>query len=200
MEPEGLTMNPGSFVAFFQHLWGSALPVQLMRAILVAALFEGLVWAVHRWLRKALTPALARDAQADQIQRLERRRIVLGLPLTLTRSVLYLLAVLIILRIFRFNANLDLYPLALGVLLLVLVAARDALRDAVAGYFISLDYLYAVGDEITVGDVGGMVSEISLRTTKLRTRDGQEVVLRNSLVRQLINHTGPRRRSGDRPA
>jgi small-conductance mechanosensitive channel len=193
-------MTPESFVAYFQRLWGSALPVQLIRAILVAALFEGLVWLVHRRLRKALIPALARDGQADQAQRLERRRIVLGVPLAVTRSVLYLLALLIILRIFRFNAGQDLYPLAAGVLLLVLVAARDALGDVVAGYLISLDYLYAVGDEITVGDAGGMVSEIGLRTTKLRTRDGQEVVLRNSMVRQLINHTGLRRRGGDRPA
>lgn len=176
-----------TFYLFFRRLWASALPMQLTRAILVAALFELLVFLIQGRIRKALAPVLARDADADSAMRAHRRRIVLGIPLTLVRAVLYCLAILIILRIFNYRSDLDLYPVALAVLVLVVVAARRTLQDAVCGYFIHYDYLYAVGDEITVGEHSGMVSEIGLRHTRLRTRDGLELVLRNSEVRSVVN-------------
>lgn len=175
-----------------RRMWGSPLPLQLMRAILVAALLEALLYLVSARLRRALAPALARDARADNAQRLERHRIVLGIPLLLARVIAWALALAIILRIFTFRVEADVYPLAVGVLVLWVVGARNVLRDAVAGYFIHYDYLYRVGDEITVGENSGMVSEVGLRHTKLRTRDGQEVVIGNAEVRTLINRTGPK--------
>ena len=186
------------FFEFFRRVWLSALPMQLGRAILVAGLFEALVFIASGRLRRALGPALARDVGADNAQRMQRHRIVLGLPTTLLRALLYVVALLIILRIFRFKAENDLYPVLLGVLVLVAIAARGALRDIASGYYIHYDYLYAVGDEITVGGNSGMVSEIGLRLTKLRTRDGQEIVIPNSEVRALVNRTGPGRRASER--
>ena len=190
-----------SFYDFIRRLWLSALPMQLGRAILVAALFEALVFLANSRIRNALAPALERDAHADGAQRVHRRRVVLGLPMLLMRALLYVIALLIMLRIFRFEAELDVYPTLLVVLVLVSVGARNVLRDVVSGYFIHHDYLYAVGDEITVGDNSGMVSEISLRATKLRTRDGQETVIPNAEVRALVNRTGPQRRASaeDKP-
>ena len=184
-----------AFFLYFRRVWGSSLPIQLTRAILVAALFELLVYIINTRIRKALTPALGRDAQADSAQRIERRRIVLGIPMLLTRAILYCIAILIILRIFHYRNELDVYPVALGVLVLVAVGGRQVLRDAISGYFIHYDYLFAVGDEITVGDQSGMVSEIGLRHTTLRTRDGQEIVIRNSEIRSLLNRTGLQRRA-----
>jgi len=184
-----------AFFAYFRRIWLSALPGQLMRGILVAALFEVLVYLINARVRKALAPALARDNSADSAARAARRRIVLGIPMLLIRSVLYTAAILMILRIFRFRNEADLYPVALAVLVIGGIGARQALRDAVAGYFIHFDYLFAVGDEITVGDHTGMVSEIGLRHTKLRTRDNQQITIPNGQVRDMINRTGPRRRN-----
>jgi small conductance mechanosensitive channel len=184
-----------SFMGYVWQLWGSPLPMQLMRAILVAALFEVLLYLVQVRLRRLLAPVMGRDVEADAVLRLERWRVVVGLPMLLTRVVFYAVALAIILRIFRFRADQDLYPVLLGALALVLVAGRDTLRDMVAGYFIRYDHLFGLGDEITVGEHSGMVSELSLRATRLRTRDGQEVVIRNALVRTLVHRTGPGRRA-----
>lgn len=175
-----------SFFRYVTRLWLGPLPVQLMRSILVAALFEVLVYLVNLRLRRALSRVLARDAEADPMRRLERRRVILGIPTLIVRAVLYSLALLIILRIFRFNSTLDLYPVALGILGLVLVAARNPLRDAVSGYFIFYDYLYDQGDEITVGEVTGTVTELALRHTRIQTRDGHVVTYPNSMIRRLV--------------
>lgn len=182
------------FLGYFWRLWASPLPVQLMRAILIAALFEVLLYFIQARLRKSLARVMGRDAQADPIQRLERWRVVVGIPMLLSRVIVYTLALAIILRVFRFRPDLDVYPIALALLGLVLIAGRDALRDMVAGYFIQYDHLFGVGDEITVGEHGGMVSEMSLRVTRLRTRDGQELILRNGQLRSLLNRPGATRK------
>jgi small-conductance mechanosensitive channel len=188
-----------SFMGYVWRLWGSPLPMQLMRAILVAALFEALLYLVQVRLRRLLAPVMGRDAEADAVLRLERWRVVVGVPMLLTRVLFYTVALAIVLRIFRFRPDQDLYPLLLGGLALALVAGRDTLRDMVAGYFIRYDHLFGVGDEIAVGEHSGMVSEVSLRATRLRTRDGQEIIIRNGLVRTLVHRTGPGRRANAAP-
>ena len=186
-------MDSTFLMVFFRRAWGSGLPVQLMRSILVAALFEALLYLVSARIRRALAPALARDGQADGAQRIERRRIVLGIPLQIARVALYVLALLIILRVFQYHTSAELYPVALALIALAAVGARQVLRDAVAGYFIHYDYLYKVGDEVTVGPHSGMVSEVGLRWTRLRTRDGQEVTLGNSEVRAVVSRAAARK-------
>jgi small-conductance mechanosensitive channel len=187
-----------TFFSYVYRLWAGNLPLQLIRAVLVAALFEALVYLINARLRRALAPALARDVGAENLQRLERRRIVLGVPLMLTRVILYTVALAIILRIFRFNSQMDLYPLGLGLLVLVALGLRQPLRDAVAGYLLHYDYLFAVGDEVQIGAYSGTVSAITLRNTKLRTRDGEEIVVPNSEIRGLVNQSGPRNRAAEK--
>lgn len=182
------------FLGYFWRLWASPLPTQLMRAILIAALFEVLLYFIQMRLRKSLARAMARDAQTDPTHRLERWRVVVGLPMLLTRVIVYAVALAIILRTFRFRPDLDVYPIALALLGLVLVAGRDLLRDMVAGYFIQYDGLFCIGDEIAAGEHSGVVTQMSLRVTRLRTRDGQELVLRNSLLRSLSNRSAATRK------
>jgi len=186
-------MDSTFLMVFFRRVWGSGLPVQLMRGILVAALFEALLYLVGARVRRALAPALARDSQADNAQRIERRRIVLGIPLLIARITMYAVALLLILRIFQFRANAELYPVAFALLVIGAVGAQQALRDAVAGYFIHYDYLYKVGDEITVGPFSGMVSEMGLRRTRLRTRDGQEIAIGNAEIRSVACRSAARK-------
>ncbi len=182
-----------TFASYLRHLWFSTYPM-LVQAVLVGALFELLVYFVHLRLRRVLAPALSRDAHAEAAARTERRRIVLALPLLVSRVVLYCVGLVIVLRIFHFRTSQDVYPLAAGALVLVAVGGYRVLQDFVAGYLIHYDYLYAVGDEVTIGDLGGMVSAIELRHTRLRTRDGQEVVIRHGEVRNVVNRTGGQRR------
>jgi len=180
---------------FIRRIWGSSLPTQLMRAILVAALFELLVFLVSGWVRRLLAKSLARDAHADPALRLARRRVVLGIPTLLVRTVLYAIALLIVLRVFHFRSELDVYPVALALLVLIAVGARQVLRDAFAGYMIHYDFLYGIGDEIAVGDRSGVVTDLTLRHTTLRTRDGAEVMVPNSEVRTVMNRSSLQRRS-----
>jgi len=176
-------------IQFIQRQWLSPLPVQLVRAILVAALFELLVYLTNRRIRAALEPALRRDTGREPSERIRRRRIVEALPLLVNRGLLYVVAFLMIFRIFGLKTGAEVLPILLAVVLVALVIFKDHLRDAARGYYIHYDYLYAPGERVTIGKLTGVVTEVSLRNTQVRTSDGQEMVIPNSQVRSVINHS-----------
>jgi small-conductance mechanosensitive channel len=84
--------------------------------------------------------------------------------------------------------------LALGGLVITL-AARDTVADAIAGFIILVDRPFRIGDRIEIEgeDNWGDVVEIGLRTTRIRTRDNRLVVLPNSLIgrNKVTNYSYP---------
>ena len=173
--------------AFIQRLWASNFPTQLVYAICTATVGELLLVLVRWQIRRSLQPVLAKAAGEDAAGRVRRRRIVLGLPTMLARTVIYTVALLMIARYFGFRATFELYPVATVLAVLAAIAFRSVLRDAVRGYYVMYDHLYGVGDEIRVGETTGVVQELGLRSTTLLTRDGKEVVVPNGDIRTVVN-------------
>ena len=59
------------------------------------------------------------------------------------------------------------------------LALQDVLRNILAGMWLLLEHPFRLGDNITVLDQSGIVQDITLRTTTLRTGDGRLAVLPN---------------------
>jgi len=175
------------FIEYMQGVWGGPLPGQLIRAILVAAVFELLAFLAGRAIHRALSAGLRRDAGREPSERIRRRRVVEGIPLALCRVLLYAIALLMILRIFGLPTGAEVLPVLGATLLVALVLFKGPLRDCAHGYLICYDNLYAPGDRVTIGDLTGTVTELSLRATRLRTGDGREVVIPNSAVTRVTN-------------
>jgi small conductance mechanosensitive channel len=70
-------------------------------------------------------------------------------------------------------------------------AAQDALANTIAGFMIFWDKPFRVGEWVTVRDQYGEVSDITLRTTRIRTNQNTYVVIPNKHVidEVLINHS-----------
>jgi small-conductance mechanosensitive channel len=62
------------------------------------------------------------------------------------------------------------------------LAFQDILKNFIAGVFLLLERPFRIGDEITVDGHTGTVDNVEIRTTTLRTEDGEEVLIPNSLV------------------
>jgi small conductance mechanosensitive channel len=71
------------------------------------------------------------------------------------------------------------------------LAFQDILKNFIAGVFLLLERPFRLGDEITVDNHTGVVENIEMRTTTLRTSDGEQVLTPNSLVYTgtIINRT-----------
>lgn len=70
-------------------------------------------------------------------------------------------------------------------------AAQDTLSNIIAGFLIFIDKPFVTGDWVEVADMRGEVVEITMRTTRLRTRRNTYVVLPNKSIidAMLINHS-----------
>jgi len=175
------------FVAYVQAVWLGPLPGQLIRAILVAALFEGLVYVARWWILRRLRPVLLRDAGAPAPSRVQRRRLLLSVPTLFARGVLYVLAILIILRIFRLQTAAEVLPVGLALVVVALVAFWRPLRDAAQGYLILYDHLYTRGERVLIAGREGTVQDVHLRWTHLLTDDGTAVFIPHSQVGEVVN-------------
>jgi small conductance mechanosensitive channel len=71
------------------------------------------------------------------------------------------------------------------------LAFQDILKNFIAGIFMLLERPFRLGDEITVDNHTGIVENIQMRATTLRTSDGEQVIAPNSLVYTgtIINRT-----------
>lgn len=72
---------------------------------------------------------------------------------------------------------------AAGVIgIIVGFAVKDVAANFISGILILVDQPFVVGDSIAVGDYGGMVQEISLRSTDIATWDGPVVSIPNNTM------------------
>ena len=105
--------------------------------------------------------------------------------------VIYLVAGTIILSIL--NVDITGMVAGLGVGALVIgFGLKDIIENWVSGVLIISGKTYTIGDVIRIGDLTGTVTDIALRTTKLKTYDRNEIIIPNAVLmrEKIINLTG----------
>jgi moderate conductance mechanosensitive channel len=75
------------------------------------------------------------------------------------------------------------------VALAVSLASQSLIKDLVNGFLILCEDQYAIGDWIAVGTVDGLVENMNLRITQIRTVEGRLITIPNSLISQVENLT-----------
>ena len=81
------------------------------------------------------------------------------------------------------NAGYDVAALIAGLGiggLALAMAAKDTVSNVFGGFTIFTDQPFAINDRIVIGGIDGTVSEIGIRSTRIRKLDGREVTIPNS--------------------
>ncbi len=75
------------------------------------------------------------------------------------------------------------------------LALQDTLGNFFAGLAIQIEKPFRVGDWVTIGGEDGVVSEITWRATKMRTKSGNFIVVPNSTLAKdtIVNYSQPTR-------
>lgn len=104
---------------------------------------------------------------------------------------IYLVTIIIILSILEVDITTAIAGLGVGALVIGF-ALKDMIENWVSGIIIMSGKTYVIGDVIRVGKLTGTVMDISLRTTKLKTYDRNEIIIPNSVLmkEKIINLTG----------
>ncbi|MEO1762305.1 MAG: mechanosensitive ion channel family protein [Cyanobacteria bacterium J06629_18] len=86
--------------------------------------------------------------------------------------------------------GIDIIPLLAGASLIgvaLSLASQSLIKDAINGFLIIMEDQYALGDVITVGDVGGLVENLNLRITQVRDAEGRLITIPNSEIKIVAN-------------
>lgn len=88
------------------------------------------------------------------------------------------------------SLGIDIVPLLAGASLVgvaLSLASQNLIKDAINGFLIILEDQYALGDVISVGDVGGLVENLNLRMTQVRDSEGRLITIPNSEIKVVAN-------------
>ena len=141
--------------------------------LFVTALWLVAIYAALNFLNALLFEQAARDTWRANVPTLFR---------DLSRFILVLIGFAVIFSTV-WDANLSSLITALGVGSLVIgLALQDTLGNLFAGIAILFEKPYSEGDWIRVDDTLGKVAAVNWRATRIVTRDGDTVVIPNSVV------------------
>ncbi len=155
--------------------------VAWLPSLLAAFLIVLFFWLVFRATRSPLRHILTRAGFESALVRM------------LTNVYRFaLIAFGVIMAASQLGINVGAALAGLGVLGLTIgFAAKDSLSNIMAGFLIFWDKPFHVEQWVTLGDHYGKVAEITMRTTRLQTRDNKWVIIPNATVidQILINHS-----------
>lgn len=98
---------------------------------------------------------------------------------TLIKIVIWITGILVVLNNFGFNVTTILTGLGIGGIAIAL-GAQAILGDLFSYFVILFDKPFKIGDYITFDDQKGTVEHIGIKTTKLRSLQGEIIVISNS--------------------
>ena len=119
---------------------------------------------------------------------LKRLRTLRGISLQLFRWTLAAIAMLTLVGSLGVDVRSILTGLGIAGLALSL-AAQNIIRDFLNGVFIIFEDQFAVGDVVKIDGNSGVVEVFTLRTTRLRTLDGELVTIPNGSIATVMNFT-----------
>jgi small conductance mechanosensitive channel len=165
-----VTLSPGGVSDAFRE-FADRLVVRVPNLV-TAVVFLLVTVLVARLVRRGIDTALRRTSTEAHVNLLVAKLgffgvVLIGVVVTLSIAGVNL-SVLV--------GSLGLITVALG------FALQDILSNFVAGIVLLLEHPFTKGDHIVTADAAGTVEDIRIRATRLRTSDGQLVVVPNKLL------------------
>lgn len=163
-------------------LWRVALILAL--ALIASRVVSRLI----RGLRVRLVAMMVAHA-GGQAEALEKRaRTIAGILRKSAVTLIWALAIIMALR----EVGLDIRPLLAGAGIAGIAigfGAQTLVRDVISGLFMLIENQIRVNDVVQINGVGGLVEEVNLRTTVLRSVDGTVHIFPNGAITSLANMT-----------
>ena len=153
------------------------LGVRIVVSVLVLSTAYGLTRVVQRIVDRSRVAELSTD---------HRRQVIYHV----VQMTLYAVGMLLVLAVWEVNLR-DLL-IGAGVLGVVIgLAARETLGAVVAGFVLLFARPFTVGDWVVTADREGTVENITIVNTRLRTLDGEEVIVPNDRVasQEVVNRS-----------
>jgi small conductance mechanosensitive channel len=118
----------------------------------------------------------------------KRKKTIAKVTMSIIKYLTGIMAILIILALWGVNVIPALAGLGVAGLVIGL-GAQKFINDLISGFFIIFEHHFDVGDIIDVGGFKGEVTEIGLKTTRLRNWRGEVKIIANGSISELVNYS-----------
>ncbi len=161
--------------------------LDLINIILIYQILQTVIVVLGAFLLLKLLKRLLLRVAGDRTE--DKKRIMRNVQRFL-QLVVYSIAAILVLWIFDVNVTGLVAGLGVGALVIGF-ALKDVIENWVSGLLIISGKTYRIGDVIQVENLKGVVTEISLRTTTLKTYDRNDIIIPNSLLvkEKIVNLT-----------
>lgn len=150
---------------------------EMIATVIYFAVVVGVVYYAVKGLQSIVS--LAKDFIVEQRKKEGESDVaLLNIIESAINLVLWVLAALLILGNLGFDITALVAGLGIGGLA-VAIAAQAVLKDVLAAFTIFFDKPFKVGDFIVVGGDSGTIKSIGIKSTRIQTLQGQELVISN---------------------
>jgi len=118
----------------------------------------------------------------------KRKMTIAKVSQSIVKYTVGVIAILVILALWGVNVVPALAGLGI-VGLVVGLGAQNFINDLISGFFIIFEHHFDVGDIVEVEGFKGEVSEIGLKTTRIRNWKGEVKIIANGKIENLINYS-----------
>ena len=146
---------------------------------------------VASWLNRAITLWTLRRLSSEQVA--THNPVITTMTSWFTRALLWTILLLAVLA--NMGVDITAFVASLGVGgVAVALAVQNILGDLFASLAIGLDKPFEIGDFIVFGDIAGSIEHIGLKTTRIRSLSGEEIVCGNTALLKSTIHNYKRMR------
>lgn len=163
-----------SFYFGFKMLYLSELGQQILHVLFLLVV----VYEIVRAVEKIIDYWAYRQTQKQGEDESEQNKSVMRILKVMIKMVLWIVALLMVLSNLGVNITSLVASLGIGGIAVAL-ALQNVLSDLFSSFSIFIDKPFRIGDYIAVGEHSGVVERIGMKTTRLRTLLGEELVISN---------------------
>jgi small-conductance mechanosensitive channel len=150
--------------------------------------FVALAWQMALWANRAVSIGLRRYAERNASAGVGPQGAAATLVSWGLRTLLWAIVLLAILS--NIGVNITAFVASLGVGgIAIALAAQNILGDLFASIAIAADKPFEVGDFIVLGSVAGTVELVGVKTTRIRSLGGEQIVMSNTeMLKQTVSN------------
>jgi small conductance mechanosensitive channel len=164
---------------------------QLINDLVEVAIILAVSFVLYRAVKlivKRLV-AIKIDEQDPLVRRMREQR-AQTLGSLFTNVVLIFVVTITVLTVLSVFINIGPLLASVSVVgLAISFGAQSLVKDVISGTFILIEGQFGIGDVIEIGETGGLVEKMTLRTTVLRDLNGAVHIIPNGEIKQVSNLT-----------
>lgn len=160
-----------------------------VKRLINSAIYVVFVFVIYLILRRILKIVFNRaGGKKMNAQQKQRIKTVSQMMASLLKYAMLILVLLVILA--DFGVNVTSLIAGLGILTAVLgLAFQDMIKDIIAGITIIVEGQFGVGDIVEINGFKGAVISVGLKTTEIKSSNGQVMIIANHNIDGLINYS-----------